>query len=73
MLFILILGLLLGEGFGPRESGFVVSLYEALAIVVGILVFAMGLRSGLIIGAILLLTILATFLIMKMQGILLEL
>jgi multidrug efflux pump subunit AcrB len=43
---------------------FMTSLYQALAIVVGVLLFAMGLRSGLIIAAILLLTVLGTLFFM---------
>ena len=35
-------------------NGFVVSLLQAIAIVIGVLLFAMGVRSGLLIGAILL-------------------
>ncbi len=53
-------------------SAFVVSLAQALAIVVGVLMFAMGLRSGILIGVILILTVLSTFLIMDFQGIMLE-
>lgn len=46
-------------------NNFVISLVEAVLIVIVILLFAMGLSSGLIIGAILLLTIFATFFIMS--------
>jgi len=53
-------------------SSFVISLAEAVAIVIGILIFAMGLRSSILIGAILLLTVLGTFIIMKIQGVMLE-
>lgn len=53
-------------------SGFVVSLAEALAIVIGVLMIAMGLRSGILIGVILLLTVFATFIVMNVQGIMLE-
>jgi len=53
-------------------NGFVVGLIEAIAIVVGILMIAMGLRSGLLIGFILLLTVLATFLFMDFYNIMLE-
>lgn len=53
-------------------ANFLVSLLQALAIVIGVLLFAMGLRSGLLIGVILLLTVLATFIPMKAQGIALE-
>lgn len=45
-------------------DGFVISLVEAVAIVIVILLFAMGWRSGLIIGIILLLTMLGTFIAM---------
>ncbi|WP_260260173.1 efflux RND transporter permease subunit [Vibrio intestinalis] len=44
---------------------FVVSLGQAVAIVIIVLLFAMGLRSGLIIGAVLLLTVFGTFILMK--------
>nr|WP_217702179.1 efflux RND transporter permease subunit [Vibrio ostreicida] len=44
---------------------FIVSLAQAVAIVIVVLLFAMGLRSGLIIGAVLLLTVLGTFILMK--------
>jgi multidrug efflux pump subunit AcrB len=53
-------------------SGFVISLIEAVAIVIGVLIFAMGLRSGILIGWILLLTIFATFILMKINGVVLE-
>jgi len=53
-------------------SSFVISLMEAVAIVIGVLVFAMGLRSSLLIGGILLLTVLGTFIVMKTQGVMLE-
>ncbi len=53
-------------------SSFVVSLLQAIAIVIGVLLFAMGWRSGLLIGIILLLTVLGTFIPMKAQGIALE-
>lgn len=54
-----------------KESidNFVTNLLEALAIVIGILLVFMGLRSGLLIGAMLLLTILATFVAMKLAAI----
>lgn len=53
-------------------NSFVISLVEALAIVIGILMVAMGLRSGVIIGVILLLTVLGTFVLMLPKGIMLE-
>ncbi len=46
-------------------SGFVVSLGQAVVIVIVVLLFFMGLRSGLLIGLILLLTVLGTFVFMK--------
>lgn len=47
-------------------KNFVVSLLQALGIVLIVLLFAMGLRSGMIIGAILLLSILGTFIFMQL-------
>ncbi|MEZ8140743.1 multidrug transporter AcrB [Enterovibrio norvegicus FF-33] len=46
-------------------NGFVVSLAQAVAIVIVVLLLFMGLRSGLLIGLILLLTVLGTFIFMK--------
>ncbi|BBC42400.1 multidrug resistance protein MexB [Photobacterium damselae subsp. piscicida] len=46
-------------------SGFVLSLGESVAIVIIVLLFFMGSRSGLLIGLILLLTVLGTFVFMK--------
>ena len=48
---------------------FLINLGESLAIVVGVLLIFMGLRSGLIIGIILLLTVAGTFAIMNYVGI----
>lgn len=45
-------------------NGFVINLIEAVAIVIGVLLLFMGLRSGLIIGFILALTIAGTFIFM---------
>ena len=53
-------------------SGFVLSLVEAVAIVVVILLLFMGLRSGLLIGFVLVLTISGTFIIMTPMGVALE-
>ncbi len=53
-------------------NSFVINLLEAVAIVVVILLIFMGLRSGLIIGFILLLTIAATFVVMGYYQITLE-
>ncbi len=48
---------------------FVVSLGQAVAIVIVVLLFTMGLRSGLIIGSVLLLTVLGTFILMELNEI----
>ncbi|MDB1126083.1 efflux RND transporter permease subunit [Vibrio algarum] len=48
---------------------FIVSLAEAVGIVIIVLLFTMGLRSGLIIGIVLLLTVMGTFILMKMNDI----
>jgi multidrug efflux pump subunit AcrB len=53
-------------------NAFIVNLAEAVAIVFIVLMVFMGLRSGAIIGVALVLTVLATFIFMKMQGVLLE-
>jgi len=53
-------------------SGFVISLVEAVAIVVAVLLLFMGLRSGLLIGFILVLTICGTFIFMSPMGVALE-
>ena len=53
-------------------NGFVVSLLMAIAIVVVVLLLFMGLRSGLLIGFVLFLTIAASFIFMKSSGVLLE-
>ena len=53
-------------------NSFMINLLEAVLIVFVVLLFAMGLRSGLIIGGVLLLTISGTFIFMSMKGIVLE-
>jgi multidrug efflux pump subunit AcrB len=58
----------------PKEvdnsvRGFLVSLGQALGIVVVVLLFFMGIRVGLIIAAVLLITVSGTLWIMEMQGI----
>ncbi|RMF75936.1 MAG: efflux RND transporter permease subunit [Acidobacteria bacterium] len=53
-------------------NGFLVNLVEALAIVIGVLVLFMGPRSGLLIGAVLLLDILGTFVFMNVFDISLQ-
>jgi multidrug efflux pump subunit AcrB len=53
-------------------SGFVISLLEAVAIVVIVLLFFMGLRSGLLIGFILMVTIAGSFIFLEPMGVALE-
>lgn len=53
-------------------SGFVVSLMQAIAIVIVVLLLFMGLRSGLLIGAILLVTIVGSFVFLNPMGVALE-
>ncbi len=53
-------------------SAFLVNLMEAIGIVFVVLLLTMGLRSGVIIGVILLLTILSTFMVMQFKGVNLE-
>jgi len=53
-------------------NSFVVSLLQAVVIVIVVLLFAMGLRSGLLIGFILFLTISGSFVFMSMAGVMLE-
>ncbi len=50
-------------------NSFIVSLLEAIGIVIVVLLVFMGLRSGLLIGLILLLTVLGTFIFMKLFAI----
>jgi multidrug efflux pump subunit AcrB len=60
------------ETVTEATNGFVVNLLEAVVIVVVILLIFMGLKSGLIIGFILLVTIAATFVVMGYYQITLE-
>jgi multidrug efflux pump subunit AcrB len=48
---------------------FVISLIEAVAIVIIVLLFTMGMRSGIIIGLVLLLTVFGTFMLMNVSDI----
>ena len=50
-------------------SAFMLNLGEAVAIVIAVLLVFMGLRSGLLMGGVLLLTILGTFILMKVMAI----
>jgi len=54
-------------------NGFLINLLESIAVVIIVLLFAMGIRSGLLMGAVLLLTILGTFIVMGMFDIELQL
>jgi multidrug efflux pump subunit AcrB len=62
------LGLIYYQSDTVRDAinNFIVNLLESLVIVIGLLLVFMGLRSGMLIGAVLLLTILATFVVMRM-------
>ncbi|MEH6626403.1 MAG: efflux RND transporter permease subunit [Motiliproteus sp.] len=53
-------------------DNFVVSLLQAIAIVIVVLLLFMGVRSGLLIGVILLITVIGTFILMKNEGVALE-
>ena len=58
----------------PKEvdnsvSAFMLNLGEAVAIVIAVLLVFMGVRSGILMGSVLLLTILGTFIIMKVMAI----
>ncbi len=53
-------------------NSFVISLIEAILIVIVVLLLFMGLRSGLLIGFILLLTICGSFIFLANQGVVLE-
>ena len=50
-------------------SAFMLNLGEAVAIVIAVLLVFMGVRSGLLMGGVLLLTILGTFILMKVMAI----
>ena len=54
-------------------SDFIINLAEAIVIVILVLCISMGTSSGLLMGAVLLLTILGTFIFMDMMGISLQL
>jgi len=53
-------------------KGFVVNLIEAVIIVIAVLLFAMGMRSGILIGGVLILTVMSTIMIMQWMGIMFE-
>ena len=60
------------EAVSVAINGFVISLLEAVVIVIVVLLFFMGLRSGLLIGFVLLLTITGTFIFMAPMEVALE-
>lgn len=53
-------------------NGFIVNLVESVLIVIAVLLFTMGMRSGVLIGAVLLLTVFATVSVMYEMGIIFE-
>ena len=60
------------EAVKTAISGFIISLLQAVAIVIAVLLIFMGLRSGLLIGAILVITIIGSFIFLKPMGVALE-
>lgn len=56
------------EAVTAATSEFIFNLFKAVTIVVVVLLFAMGRKTGLIIGMVLFLTIMATFLVMFIDG-----
>ena len=60
------------DGVVKSVNDFVINLIESLVIVVGVLLVFMGMRSGLMIGIVLLLTVAATLILMNQQGIFLQ-
>jgi len=61
-----------GEVVTEAINNFIVSLAQAVSIVIVVLLLFMGLRSGLIIGAVLLVTILGTLIVMSALGVTLQ-
>ena len=53
-------------------SGFIVNLVESVLIVIAVLLVTMGFRSGVLIGGVLLLTVMATVAVMDVMGIMFE-
>ncbi len=60
------------EAVTASINNFLINLAEAVGIVIVVLLVFMGLRSGLIIGSVLLVTILGTFIFMGMQDVTLQ-
>ncbi|MBF4275155.1 efflux RND transporter permease subunit, partial [Vibrio anguillarum] len=53
-------------------SGFIINLAQSVAIVILVLLVFMGLKSGVLMGAVLTITILGTFIVMNVFGIQLQ-
>lgn len=53
-------------------NGFVENLVESVVLVIAVLLFTMGMRSGVLIGGVLILTVLSTIWIMDLMGIMFE-
>ena len=53
-------------------NGFIENLIESVIIVIAVLLFTMGMRSGVLIGSILILTVLATVMVMEQMGLIFE-
>ena len=53
-------------------GGFVENLIESVLLVIAVLLFTMGMRSGLVIGGVLVLTVLATIFVMDLKGLMFE-
>ena len=53
-------------------NGFIVNLVESVVIVIAVLLFTMGMRSGLLIGGVLILTVMATVMVMDQMGLIFE-
>lgn len=53
-------------------GGFVENLFESVVLVIAVLLFTMGMRSGVLIGGVLILTVLATVFVMEVMGIMFE-
>lgn len=69
------LGVIAYQSAAVTESvnNFVINLVQAVVIVIGVLCLAMGLASGVLMGGILLLTIMGTFIAMHVMGVSLQL
>lgn len=62
-----------GSVVDKSVSGFVLNLFESVGIVIIVLLLFMGVKSGLLIGAVLLITIFGTFIVMNVMEIELQL